>query len=354
MKLKKRRLKSLVIKYSFFIFPAIAVGSWLLFIAFNPPKPNSFNTNEINTEEDLVPKIIKIKARKIINSSSVETIREINLSDTIAYVDMWRSHWCTYYNDREFYFTPRINEMLQRLRMFNVPVVTISQLAERDYAFTKQRRKGRLYVQRGTIDVLENYQADQTQYHYQYVPKFEDICVYKDLTRYGRTRDNRLTDKITLAKDDIIVENFRESAESFVGLGKKTILVFGQHTNMCLMAVFLYCQQVGFDLIIVRDLVDTCWLYELENSYAKTHTQGNNISNTYFDTKIGSSIISYDLIRSLNHLASNIKLKSRTKNFLIDVQLKFSIDKKGSEVSRGILVILLISEAPFNNKFKTN
>ena len=323
MKLKKRRLKSLLIKYSFFIFPAIAVGSWLLYIAFNPPKQNSIHYNQYQEEEDLTPKIIKIKARKITNSSGIETIREINLSDTIAYVDMWRSHWCTYYNDREFFFTPRINEMLQRLRMFNVPVVTISQLAERDYAFTKQRRLGRLYVQKGMLDVLEDYQADQTRYHYQYVPKFEDICVYKDLTRYGKTRDNRLTDKITLAKDDIIVENFRESAESFVGLGKKTVLVFGQHTNMCLMAVFLYCQQVGFDLIIVRDLVDTCWLYELENSYAKTHSQGNNISNTYFDTKVGSSIISYDLIRSLNHLQHNIKLKAPKYEYFKKTSFQF-------------------------------
>ena len=316
MRLRKRRIKPLLIRYIFVCIPAIAVVSWLLFlmkIQNSALEQKSVQSNKEQTSQDLSdnqPKIIHIKARRIVDSHEVETIREINLSDTIAYVDMWRSHWCTYYNDREFFFTPRINELLQRLRVFNVPVVTISQLADVDYISTKQRRRGRMLVEKGTRDVLEEFNADQTRYHHEYIPKFEDICVYDDLTRFGRTRDNRLTEKITIAKDDIFVQNFRESAESFVGLGKKTVIVFGQHTNMCLMAVFLYCQQVGLDLIIVRDLVDSCWIFDLEKSYASSHTEGNNITNRYFDTKIGSSIISYDLIRSLNLLNQSTKLKT--------------------------------------------
>ena len=313
--------RNFLVEFLFFTLPAIAVGSWILFIGFKPPKQpifSKYNSNSLlnfsQISDDIIPKVIKIKARRFVNSKEEEFEREINLSDTVAYVDMWRSHWCTYYNDREFFFTPRINEMLQRLRQFNVPVVTISQLAEQDYSFTGQRRKGRSLIYKGYSDVLEKYEAAQMRYHPEYIPKFKDICVYKDLTRYGPTRDNKLTEKIAIAKDDILVQNFRESAEAFVGTGKKTVIVFGQHTNMCLMAVFLYCKQVNLDLIIVRDLVDACWVFELEKSYANSHTKGNNITNIYFDTKFGSSIISYDLIRSLNRL-KRVKKTTPTYEF---------------------------------------
>ena len=300
---KRKAITSRAIQLALLVLPFLAVVLWVTFIFFNPP----VNSRNYRNEEELinasVPKIIKIKARRVNRNNEIEEFeREINLSDTVAYVDMWRSHWCTYYNDREFFFTPRINEMLQRLRQYDVPVVTISSLADDVYSFTKQRKAGKMYTKKGAVDAIEEYHADQTIYHYEYIPLFEDICVYKDLTRYGYTRDNRYTPRILLSTEDIFVQNFRESAEAFVGLGKKTVIVFGQHTNMCLMAVFLYCQQVGLDLIIVRDLVDACWVYELEHSYANSHTKGNNITNMYFDKKHGTSIISYDLIRSLKKL----------------------------------------------------
>jgi hypothetical protein len=89
---------------------------------------------------------------------------------------------------------------------------------------------------------------------------------------------------------------------AFVGLGKKTVIVFGQHTNMCLMAVFLYCREVGLDLIIVRELVDSCWLYQYQKEHCKTHSEGSEAVNNYFDREFGSSILSYDLIYVLQHL----------------------------------------------------
>ena len=272
--------------FSYFFFTA--------YLKLKPPVIFSGVSNNSN--------IIKIKARKVVNNEEIEFERTINLSDTVAYIDMWRSHWCTYYNDREFFFTPRINEMLQRLRRYKIPVVTISQFADILYPLSNPRRLGRKYIKEGTVREIANYYPQQTTRHKEYIPKFKDICVYKDLVRFGETRDNRLNPKISFTDEDVLTATFQESAESFVGIGKKTVIFFGQHTNMCLMAVFMYCKRVGIDLIIVRDLVDACWVYELEKSYASSHSKGNNITNSFFEKEYGTSILSYDLIRALNRL----------------------------------------------------
>jgi hypothetical protein len=67
---------------------------------------------------------------------------------------------------------------------------------------------------------------------------------------------------ITIAQDSIFVQTFKESAMAIVGLGKSTVIILGQHTNMRLMAVLLDCPEVALDLIIVSDLVHSAWLYE--------------------------------------------------------------------------------------------
>jgi hypothetical protein len=248
-----------------------------------------------------IPAFLHVRARKVDSSGPIFFKKAFNLSETVVYVDMWRSHWCTYYNDREFFFTPRINEAVQLLRTIGLPVVHISMGADAYYGNARQRRAGREAVSRGNLSVLENYNAQAMKYHKDYIPGFVDTCVYQDQERWGKYRDNHLTKSIVVAEDDYLVQNFKESAMSFVGLGAKTVLVLGQHTNMCLMAVFLYCREVGLDLVIVRDLVDSCWLYEYQKNHSKTNSEGNTAVNNYFDQVFGSSIVSYDLIRAVKH-----------------------------------------------------
>jgi hypothetical protein len=246
--------------------------------------------------------LLTVRARKVNDSGPFFFRKSINLSATVVYIDMWRSHWCTYYNDREFFFTPRINEMAQLLRTIELPVVHISMGADAFHGQTRQRSAGRKAVVKGNLSVLERYKAQAMRYHKDYIPGFVDTCVYKDQERWGKYRDNHLTRTIAVADDDYIVQNFKESAEAFVGLGAKTVIVLGQHVNMCLMAVFLYCREVNLDLVIVRDLVDSCWLYEYQKNHSSTHSQGNVAVNDYFDRVFGSSILSFDLIRAVKRL----------------------------------------------------
>ena len=243
-----------------------------------------------------------VKARNVGPSGKHFVKTSFNLSDTVVYIDMWRSHWCTYYNDREFFFTPRINELAQIFRSIGVPIVHISMVADGYAGQTTQRKQGKEAVKRGNLSALEIFRANVGRYHPDYIPGFADVCVYKDQERFGKYRDNRLTKAIAVAEDDYMVQNFKEAAMSFVGLGKKTVIFLGQHTNMCLMGVFLYCREVGLDLVIVRDLVDSCWIYELQKNHCKTHTEGNAAVNDYFDKEFGCSVLSYDLIKALRRL----------------------------------------------------
>lgn len=265
-----------------------AVLAWAAFLLFSTRHHSSSSNG-----------LITVRARTLNDSAPRFFKKIINLSETVVYIDMWRSHWCTYYNDREFFFTPRINELAQRLRAVGVPVVHISMGADAYTGRTRQRKAGRHAVKLGNLSVLENYHAQAGRYHKDYIPGFQDTCVYRDQTRFGRYRDNHLTKSIAVASDDLFVQNFKESAMSFVGLGKKTVIVLGQHTNMCLMAVFLYCREVGLDLVLVRDLVDACWVFKHQKKHCPTHSQGNEAVNDYFDRTFGVSIISYDLIRAL-------------------------------------------------------
>ena len=293
------------------------VGVWIVIFILNPPystmnkatppnsqkeqRKNSIHQNKIAKNRD--NDIIILKTRVINSSGTFYVKRPVSLSQSVAYVDMWRSHWCTYYNDREFFFTPRINELLQKLRRFMVPIVHISLAVDAFHPNSKQRLAGLKAIKNGTNDILESFNARAAKYHKDYIPGFLDECVYDDQERFGKERDNRFTKAIAIAENDYFVSNFKESAESFVGLGKKTVFIFGQHTNMCLMAVFLYCQQVGLDLILVRDLVDTAWMFKYQKNHSPTHTSGNFAVNNYFDKTFGCSVISYDLIHSLNLLS---------------------------------------------------
>lgn len=255
--MRKKNESSPIFVFTFQIIPFAAVFLWVIYLfhAFTTSQSSANNQKKINTDSSSDPNQMIIKTRKINSSGTFYIKRSINLSETVIYVDMWRSHWCTYYNDREFYFTPRINEILQMFRQISVPVVQISMSVDAFNGNTIQRKEGKKVVEKGALDVLERYNAQAMRYHKDYIPGFVDTCVYKDQERFGKYRDNRFSKVIAVAEDDYFVQNFKESAESFVGLGAKHVIVLGQHTNMCLMAVFLYCQQVGLDLIIVRDLV---------------------------------------------------------------------------------------------------
>lgn len=241
--------------------------------------------------------IINISVKKF-NGTFYNIEKSLNVSETVVYVDMWRSHWCTYYNDRSYFISPRINEILQILRKYGLRVVTISSIADHIYSRTKQRIAVKKLLKNFYNKDLSNYYVRQEDYHDEFIPGFKDACIYKDQSRYDKERNNRLSPDIMLAYNDLIVSNFREAVEVFLSLNATTVIVLGQHTNMCLMAVLLYCKKVNLDIIIVEDLTDSCYVYDIQKSDIKNHSDSNKVVLKYLSQSYGSLILSYNLIKS--------------------------------------------------------
>lgn len=225
----------------------------------------------------------------------------IDIHSLVAYVDIWRGHWCPYYNDRNFYIAPRVNELLQIIRTIGIPASHLSFTAESAMMNTRQRKRAKKVIRGGNITKLDNYEPKPNMSYPKYIPGFVDKCNH-NMSRFNIYRDHGFSRDILLADDDYYVASFKEAVMLFWGLGAKYVLIFGEHTNMCLMHVIMYCQEVGITPVIVRDLVDSAWVYEYQKQTIPSHSLANNAVNTFLQDNQVPLIHSYDLIRTLNEL----------------------------------------------------
>lgn len=221
----------------------------------------------------------------------------IDMHSLVAYVDIWRGHWCPYYNDRNFFLSPRVNELLQIIRMFQIPVSHLSFTAESSMLYTRQRKRAKTAILYGNTTVLNEYEPYPNESYSKYIPGFIDKCNH-NLSRFNRYRDHGFSKDICISDDDYYVSSFKEASMLFNGLGAKYVLIFGEHTNMCIMQVIMYCLKAGMQPIIVRDLVDCAWVYHFQKTTFSRHTESNSAVNKYIESLGVPSVLSYDLIRA--------------------------------------------------------
>jgi hypothetical protein len=166
-------------------------------------------------------------------------------------------------------------------------------------------------ITKGNLTAISQYNPEPVRFHHEYIPGFLDVCVYEDQDRFGKARNTNYPKEIALAETDYFVQNFKEAVMTFVGLGIKTVIVMGEHTNQGLMSVFLICRQVGLELIVVRDLIDAAWVFELQKNHSRTHSEGNRVVNEYVDEKLGESVLSYDVLAALRE----VKVRRKAPNY---------------------------------------
>jgi hypothetical protein len=232
--------------------------------------------------------------------------RTINLTfdlhRTVMYADIWRGHWCPYYNDRNFFIAGRINEVLQKSRRFSVPTAFISFAAEASMHSEKQRKNAKLAIKAGNSSVIRNFKPSPSKSYHLYNPGFVDECIYKTKGKFGQYLDYNFHRQILISNDDFFVASFEEAAMLFVGLSSKQVIVIGEHSNMCLMHVLLYCEEIGITPIIVRDLTDSAYIYENQKETHSTHTSANKAVIEYIESKNWPTIKSFDLLYALKKL----------------------------------------------------
>ena len=238
----------------------------------------------------------------------------IDLHQTVAYTDVWRGHWCPYYNDRNFFIAGRINEVLQRLRTFNVPAAFISFAAEASMHKEKQRKNAKLAIKAGNSSTIRAFKPHPNESYYKYNPGFVDECIYKTKGKFGQYLDYNFHRQILIADDDFFVSSFEEAAMLFVGLNAKQVIILGVHSNMCLMHVFLYCEKIGITPIIVRDLTDSAYVYKNQKKTHPTHSSANEAVIRYVESKDWPTVNSFDLLRAIRHVKGASHRSRYTRN----------------------------------------
>lgn len=223
---------------------------------------------------------------------------------TVAYLDFWKGHWCPYYSDRGFLYISRVNEVLQKLRAIGIQVIDISPSALSIKPEPIQVKNTRTISSKAGDHPIKKYspslvRKDQMRRYY---PNFKDTCVYSSINSNSSYLNTALSEYIALSSKDAVVTTFLEGSLTAVGSKATTVLFLGQHTNMCLMSVALLCKRAGLRLIVLRDIVDTCWDFHYQNRTVPTHSKGNTVTNAFFEREMGATAISYDLIRAMQHI----------------------------------------------------
>jgi len=223
----------------------------------------------------------------------------INSKNTVFYVDSWKSHWCPYYNDREFFFAPRINEMLHIARSRGFTVLHLNWKGLKNSTYEMIREKSRKIEEKGMTKEIQNNYPWSGELHQDYIPGFKDKCIYSEYQRYGKMRDQRPNPSVSISSGDLVAKSFKSMAAIISGRGFRNVIFFGFHSNLCLLSATLYLRYANITVVHVEDLVDAAYFYPTQKRGIPSHSKMNIVCNKYFSEKYGVTIKSYDLAREL-------------------------------------------------------
>lgn len=224
---------------------------------------------------------------------------------TVAYVDLWKGHWCPYYNDRANYLGGRINEVVQKLRPIGVQMNGISFNVKFEDPVPPQVTIGRYLVRKTGDHRTKSVEATKIRAEMlsRFYPGFNDSCVYDGFGWMNSVhQDTNFAEDIPMSLNDGIVTNFLDAALAAIGHGADTVILIGVHTNMCILSVAIHCIMAGIRLILLRDLSDTTWDFHYQSEFFPSHEMANAAVHRFYETEIGATALSYDLIRSVDKL----------------------------------------------------
>jgi hypothetical protein len=244
---------------------------------------------------------VRVGSRRKIRGSYVEKELSLNISDSLFYVDAWRSHWCPYYNERTYYLFPRVNEILHLARSRGFPVLHLHWVRHESRNDSQKRRHCRALNAIGLTQIIaKNDIKVDRKTDGNWLSGFSDKCVYKEYNGLWPMGDRRPNPDISVAESDYIGFDFKSVANIANALKIKRIIMLGVHTNMCIRWVSTYCSWLGIESIFVEGLLDSAYWYPGQVLQGVTsHTRMNQMVYRWFAKDYGYLVKEYDLIRSL-------------------------------------------------------
>lgn len=271
------------------------------------------NTNQSQT--------IKLSVNRFQQNATKSYSITLNTNETIFYVDAWRSHWCPYYNEREFFLTPRINEFEHLARSRGFRIMHLNWKGDESNIDQKIRKIGRELASKGMTEDIKSTYPNNMEDSESYIPGFVDNCIYKNFSRYGETRSTRPNYALSLSKDDIVAQNFKSVAAEALALKAKTVVILGMHTNLCIHSVAQLLKISNISVGFVDGLLDAAYYYPYQKNTIKTHSQQNRVCTKYMSEKYGWISNVYNILskmRKMKPIATEpewILNKDRVTNF---------------------------------------
>lgn len=224
-------------------------------------------------------------------------------NETLFYGDAWESHWCPYYNDREMFLTPRMNEFFHLVRSRGYQVYHLIWKGHGNKKDNKLRKSGAEIAKRGDTDIVRDTWVDNSINNTKYIPGFKDECIYNGYKRFGETRSQHPNPEIAISETDIIANKFKSVASIANAMHAKNVIMTGMHTNLCIRNGAMYLALLNISVGFVDDLLDSGYYYPGQSRHqVKSHTKNNDITYNYSITYHGWGINYFDLFHSLELL----------------------------------------------------
>ena len=222
----------------------------------------------------------------------VVTAKELPVAETaILLCDVWDVHWCKGANERLAKMLPRMSEVVQFARSKGVQIIHAPSDTMKFYEGTPQRKRAQAAPKVAPPAPK----------------KLPDPPLPVDAADQGCTEDppcrvhgpwKREHPAIEVAEPDAVTDNGGEVYNLLQQLGIKNLVIFGVHTNMCVLHRSFAIKQMtrwGVPCILVRDLTDT--MYSPKRPPHVPHDRGTELVVEYIEKHWCPSALSEDLLR---------------------------------------------------------
>lgn len=220
-------------------------------------------------------------------------------NETLFYVDYWRSHWCSYYNDRDFFLSHRINEFLHLARSRGFRILHLHWKGHEKKLDSKIRSKYKEIGQKYELPIIHDSWPDNNAGNKKYIPGFQDKCIYPGYERFGKTRCQKQNPSLSVGEDDAIAYNFKSIATVARYYQAKTVILTGIHTNLCIRSAAMYLELINISVGYIDDLLDAGFYYPTQKDHVDSHSKMNSVVLKFSETKYGWGSKSQNVIREL-------------------------------------------------------
>jgi len=272
------------------------MARWWMMVAFFPAALAVATSGETKMDEKRAVLRLNLRSRVEEPKGSgqwkeVVTVQEVPVGEAaILLCDVWDVHWCKGANERLAKMLPRMAEVVRFARAHGVQIIHAPSDTMKFYEGTPQRKRAQAAPPAKPPEPR----------------KLPDPPLPIDAGDQGCTEDppcrlhypwKREHPAIEVAEPDAVTDKGAEVYSLLQQLGIKTLIIFGVHTNMCVLHRSFGIKQMtrwGVPCVLVRDLTDT--MYNPKRPPYVSHDKGTELVVEFIEKYWCPTVLSADLL----------------------------------------------------------